>query len=336
MNAAQMIPSHMLPYRCAPLCSPMLMRSPYSLPTDALVSDACFRCAPCVCVPSRAHRSMWTPVLYTNALSVVPCVCMGFLMGEFSPHALQASHARFMHPTETTSAERLITVYWVGLSCLLGLGISWTGFKCQSLITATAYTVVGVINKMLTVVVNVLIWEQHASPAGLLSLGICLLGGSLFKQSPERKAAVAVGRAKARCSNVDLVSSDVDIENARMSAKCAQLSASIRFNHDGPRRTRLLETFQDAEVMGEDMSGRVSDGDETTETMRMGGSPPKDMMSIESAPRSVHAYGQHLTNDSEQPKRVACYCTACGEPLTFKKGSWTPDRFCSHCGKAQY
>ena len=245
-----------------------------------LVSDALR-----VCVPSRAHSSMWTPVLYTNALSVVPCVCMGFLMGEFSTHALQASHARFMHPTETTSAERLITVYWVGLSCLLGLGISWTGFKCQSLITATAYTVVGVINKMLTVVVNVLIWEQHASPASLLSLGICLLGGSLFKQSPERKAAVAVRQAKAQCSDVDLMSSNVDIENARMSAKCAKLSASIRFNHNGARRTRLLETFQDAEVMGEDVSGRVSDGDETTETMRMGGSPPKDMSNFWPAKR---------------------------------------------------
>ena len=33
----------------------------------------------------------------------------------------------------------------------LPVGISWSGFWCQSLITATAYTVVGVTNKMLTV-----------------------------------------------------------------------------------------------------------------------------------------------------------------------------------------
>ena len=42
-------------------------------------------------------------------------------------------------------------MFWIGLSCVVGVCISWAGFWCQSLITATAYTVVGVMNKMLTV-----------------------------------------------------------------------------------------------------------------------------------------------------------------------------------------
>ena len=42
-------------------------------------------------------------------------------------------------------------MFWIATSCVVGVCISWAGFWCQSLITATAYTVVGVMNKMLTV-----------------------------------------------------------------------------------------------------------------------------------------------------------------------------------------
>ena len=42
-------------------------------------------------------------------------------------------------------------VFWLGASCVVGTGISWAGFKCQSVITATAYTVVGVVSTMLAV-----------------------------------------------------------------------------------------------------------------------------------------------------------------------------------------
>ena len=49
--------------------------------------------------------------------------------------------------------------------------------------TATAYTVVGVMNKMLTVTANALIWDKHASSAGIGSLLICLLAGSAYQQA---------------------------------------------------------------------------------------------------------------------------------------------------------
>ena len=77
------------------------------------------------------------------------------------------------------------------MSCCVGLCISWAGFWCQSLITATAYSVVGVMNKMLTVFVNVLIWDKHASALGIGSLAICIAGGSLYQQAPLREPAVA-------------------------------------------------------------------------------------------------------------------------------------------------
>ena len=68
----------------------------------------------------------------------------------------------------------------------LAAGISWAGFWCQSVVSATTYTVVGVMNKMLTVTVNVLIWDKHASPAGVVSLCVCLLGGFLYQEPPLR------------------------------------------------------------------------------------------------------------------------------------------------------
>merc|ERR1712113_166681 len=79
-------------------------------------------------------------------------------------------------------------MFWIATSCVVGVSISWAGFWCQSLITATAYTVVGVMNKMLTVTVNVLIWDKHATSGGIASLVLCLIGGSLYQQAPRTES----------------------------------------------------------------------------------------------------------------------------------------------------
>mmetsp|Transcript_2457 Transcript_2457/g.4153 ORF Transcript_2457/g.4153 Transcript_2457/m.4153 type:complete len:364 (+) Transcript_2457:81-1172(+) len=119
-------------------------------------------------------RSLWTPVLYTNTFSVIPALFVGFVAGEFSQKRLEQIE---LTPT---------ALWWLGLSCIVGICISWAGFWCQSLITATAYTVVGVMNKMLTVTVNVLIWDKHATSQGITALVICLIGGSFYQQAPPR------------------------------------------------------------------------------------------------------------------------------------------------------
>ena len=43
-------------------------------------------------------------------------------------------------------------------------------------------------NKMLTVTVNVLIWEKHASMYGIFSLCLCLVGGTFYQQASLRSA----------------------------------------------------------------------------------------------------------------------------------------------------
>ena len=117
--------------------------------------------------------TLWTPVLYTNTFSILPAISVCLLAGEASR----------IDSVEMTNAA----IFWLALSCVIGIGISWAGFWCQSLVSATTYTVVGVMNKMLTVTVNVLIWDKHASFYGICSLGLCLLGGTIYQQAPLRE-----------------------------------------------------------------------------------------------------------------------------------------------------
>ena len=124
-------------------------------------------------VSSIGLRSTWSAVLYTNTLSLVPTVALGAASSDIST---------LVH-TDWTAASLSLVLF----SCVLGVGISWSGFKCQSLLAATTYTVIGVINKLLTVLINTLIWDQHATPVGVASLIVCLLGGSLYEQAPLRK-----------------------------------------------------------------------------------------------------------------------------------------------------
>mmetsp|Transcript_28838 Transcript_28838/g.58032 ORF Transcript_28838/g.58032 Transcript_28838/m.58032 type:complete len:80 (+) Transcript_28838:1000-1239(+) len=67
-------------------------------------------------------------------------------------------------------------------------------------------------NKMLTVTVNVLIWDKHASPAGILSLGVCLAGGTLYKQSPPRDAPI-VSKSSHELIKGDSENSDYELDH---------------------------------------------------------------------------------------------------------------------------
>ncbi|CAI5955863.1 unnamed protein product [Closterium sp. NIES-64] len=75
------------------------------------------------------------------------------------------------------------TLFPVALSCIFGLTISFFGFAARKAVSATAYTVVGVTNKLLTVLINMLIWDKHAQAPGLVALLVCIFGGVLYQQS---------------------------------------------------------------------------------------------------------------------------------------------------------
>ena len=72
------------------------------------------------------------------------------------------------------------------LSCIVGAGISYTGWWCRSLTTATTYTTLGVLCKLGTVLLNLVLWDSHASAPGLAALSVCLFAGSLYTEAPPR------------------------------------------------------------------------------------------------------------------------------------------------------
>ena len=54
------------------------------------------------------------------------------------------------------------------------------------MVSATTYTLVGVLNKFITVLLNVILWDKHSTPAGLVGVCICLLAGVFYQQAPMR------------------------------------------------------------------------------------------------------------------------------------------------------
>lgn len=110
----------------------------------------------------------WGRSFYNNILATIPVLIMSFIAGE---------NDKLVDEKE---AFTNLTYIMVGLSCVMGLGISISGFACRELISATSFSVVGNMNKVLTVVINFIAWDSHTSMSGLACLSICIVGGALY------------------------------------------------------------------------------------------------------------------------------------------------------------
>ncbi|XP_024979502.1 GDP-fucose transporter 1 [Cynara cardunculus var. scolymus] len=118
----------------------------------------------------------WGFVYYNNLLSLMMAPLFWVATGEYSDvFAAVGSNGGNLFEIVAFTA--------VSLSCVFGLLISFFGFACRKAISATAFTVTGVVNKFLTVAINVLIWDKHASPFGLFCLLVTIAGGILYQQS---------------------------------------------------------------------------------------------------------------------------------------------------------
>ena len=76
------------------------------------------------------------------------------------------------------------------LSCVIGISISYFSLLARKSVSATSFTVVGNVCKVLTVVINYFIWTKHANNYGLASLSLCLFAAYFYKQAPMRTEAV--------------------------------------------------------------------------------------------------------------------------------------------------
>lgn len=138
-------------------------------------------------VRSVKFKTVSGPVQYTNLLGWPPMLLFAKMGGEFQRlDDLMSSYG-------VSSVWGLITklpaesLALSVLGCLIGTGIGYSGWWCRGKVSATSFTLIGVLNKCMTVIVNTLIWDNHASPAGIASLFLCLIGGSFYQQAPMRK-----------------------------------------------------------------------------------------------------------------------------------------------------
>jgi len=113
--------------------------------------------------------SNWGRSYYNNLLSMGPLFVIAILNGEFAKLSDLYEENGMPFGTQVV----------VLLSCVIGIGISISGFMCREAISATSFSVVGNMNKVLTVFINFLIF-QNASMWGIASLLICLFGGAYY------------------------------------------------------------------------------------------------------------------------------------------------------------
>ncbi|KAL2337857.1 hypothetical protein Fmac_012303 [Flemingia macrophylla] len=130
----------------------------------------------------------WGLVLYNNleALLLFPLELL--IMGELK---------KIKHDIDDeTDWHSFQVILPVALSCLFGLSISFFGFSCRRAISATGFTVLGIVNKLLTVVINLVIWDKHSTWVGTVGLLICMLGGIMYQQSTSKPKAAKQASAQ--------------------------------------------------------------------------------------------------------------------------------------------
>eukprot|EP00985_Skeletonema_marinoi_P034134 scaffold43219_cov117-Skeletonema_marinoi.AAC.1 len=115
--------------------------------------------------------STWGRVFYSNFLASVPLV-FTFINDADEIQALK-----------DMSTSAFMAVF---LSVALGVGMSYFAWMARSLLSAASFTVVGNICKILTIAINVSLWDKHASSVGIACLMFCLLAAYFYQQAPMR------------------------------------------------------------------------------------------------------------------------------------------------------
>jgi GDP-mannose transporter len=126
------------------------------------------------------------PVLYTNMLGWPPMLGFAWMGGEYGRFYNDIMDNAMKGEPLFSKAAIILSL----LGCIVGTGIGYSGWYCRDKVSAASYTLIGVMNKCLTVLVNLLIWDNHAPMEGIASLALCLVGGSFYSQAPMKKSHI--------------------------------------------------------------------------------------------------------------------------------------------------
>jgi GDP-mannose transporter len=78
---------------------------------------------------------------------------------------------------------------------------------------------IGVLNKLVTVALNILLWDKHSSPLGTAFLLVCLAGGAFYEQAPLRARPAAFAKLE------DAALDRGEVEAAPSSVEAAEVEA---------------------------------------------------------------------------------------------------------------
>lgn len=90
----------------------------------------------------------------------------------------------------------------VGVSCLAGFALSFSGFKLRETVSATTFTFVGVVCKFATILVNQVIWVHHGSPIGAVVLCASILLSTIYVAPKKRAVDDGVAKDSAEVSKL--------------------------------------------------------------------------------------------------------------------------------------
>lgn len=116
-------------------------------------------------------KSNWGRVYYNNLLAIPPLLIFGGIGSEIEALSTHVS---------------IVGAVLTFASCVAGVGMSYFSFLARNLLSATHFTVVGNLCKIATVILNCLLWDKHATPAGIAALLTCLAAGYAYTPAPMR------------------------------------------------------------------------------------------------------------------------------------------------------
>jgi drug/metabolite transporter (DMT)-like permease len=153
-------------------------------------------------ITAQHEASLAASVLLTNAFALLPFLAIGSATGELA-RGLDSAHF----------SPRACAI--LAASCALSAGIGFSSWWARALVSATTFTVVGTLNKIVTVVLNIVVWDKHASPLGTAFLFLAIFAGAAYQQAPMRAAG------KALAGDLALAGDAGDVELAQAEEKRA-------------------------------------------------------------------------------------------------------------------
>ena len=101
----------------------------------------------------------------------MPVLLFGFIFGEYNSSNMKNSLT-------------VGTFFVLLLACIVGLGISFAGFHARKLLSATSFTVLGVSNKIISIILSLIFLTKYqvnmVSMGGLL---LCIACGTLYAKT---------------------------------------------------------------------------------------------------------------------------------------------------------